>query len=376
MMKKKLYLGFVLAWVFTACQTDKLEIVFADNTYQFTGVAVSQEGRIFVNYPYWQAEKKYALVEVLQNGEAIPYPDASWNDWQFGMDTKDKWVCVQAVYVDEKNILWVVDPAAPFLDKVVDKSYKLVAFDLAKNQVLEEYNLQGIVSENGYINDVRIDYRKNLAYLTNSNTGGIVVINLKDTSVSVNGNDIFFAKGETREFLKGTNFVLSDSTYQFKPNKGDILRNGENKAVRVQSDGITLSADGKTLFFKPLTDDKLYSIPTDLLGLEEFETCDEFKVSQVKDWGHISTSDGMATDAQGNIYLGDLENNAIVVFNPDTQIKKVLVQDERLQWADSFAIHDDYLYVACSQIHHLPGFNQGKSTRTTPYQLFKIKLKS
>jgi hypothetical protein len=52
------------------------------------------------------------------------------------------------------------------------------------------------------------------------------------------------------------------------------------------------------------------------------------------------------------------------------------VQDERLQWADSFAIHDDYLYVACSQIHHLPGFNQGKSTRTTPYQLFKIKLKS
>jgi sugar lactone lactonase YvrE len=269
-----------------------------------------------------------------------------------------------------------VDPAAPFLDKVVDKSYKLVAFDLAKNQVLEEYNLQGIVAENGYINDVRIDYRKNLAYLTNSNTGGIVVINLKDTSVSVNGNDMFFAKGETREFLKGTNFVLSDTNYHFKPNKGDILRNGENKAVRVQSDGITLSADGKTLFFKPLTDDKLYSIPTDLLGLEEFETCDEFKVSQVKDWGHISSSDGMATDAQGNIYLGDLENNAIVVFNPDNQTKKVLVQDERLQWADSFAIHGDYLYVACSQIHHLPGFNQGKSTRTTPYQLFKIKLKS
>ena len=32
--------------------------VYKDDTYQFTGVAVSKKGRLFVNYPLWNEKRK------------------------------------------------------------------------------------------------------------------------------------------------------------------------------------------------------------------------------------------------------------------------------------------------------------------------------
>ena len=41
-----------------------LEEVFADSTYQLTGVAVSPDGRLFTNYPYWLEKHRYSVVEL------------------------------------------------------------------------------------------------------------------------------------------------------------------------------------------------------------------------------------------------------------------------------------------------------------------------
>lgn len=132
----KNYFLLLLVFAVLTCQKTgkKLELVFADPDRQFTGVAVSQEGRIFVNYPYWDSVHTISVAEII-NGQAIPYPNASMNDWQLGQPTTDKWICVQALYIDEENTLWVVDPAAPFLDKVIDHAYQLVAIDLATNTI-------------------------------------------------------------------------------------------------------------------------------------------------------------------------------------------------------------------------------------------------
>ena len=52
-----------------------------------------------------------------------------------------------------------------------------------------------------------------------------------------------------------------------------------------------------------------------------------------------------------------------------------IADDERLAWPDSLAISPGgELYVTASQIHLSPRFNHGKSLRTTPYRLFKLKL--
>ena len=48
----------------------KLETVYQDNLSQFTGVALSKTGRMFVNYPRWQGPHEYDVAEVSSNGIA------------------------------------------------------------------------------------------------------------------------------------------------------------------------------------------------------------------------------------------------------------------------------------------------------------------
>ena len=47
--------------------SNPLELAFSDNTYQLTGVAKEQGGRLFVNYPKWSDIYRYAVVEVTGN---------------------------------------------------------------------------------------------------------------------------------------------------------------------------------------------------------------------------------------------------------------------------------------------------------------------
>src|SRR5437868_6017024 len=168
---------------------DSLTKVFEDSTYQLTGVAVSATERLFINYPLWSDKYKYAVIEAFKTGEKgndssslydnkSPYPDVTYNSWKPGDDGNTKWVCVQSVVTDDNDNLWVVDPAAPMMKTVYNGSQKLVRINLADNSIAQSYSLKGITSDTGYINDVRIDTKKQYAYLTNSEEGGIVVVNL------------------------------------------------------------------------------------------------------------------------------------------------------------------------------------------------------
>ena len=84
--------------------------VFKD---QATGIAISQTGRIFVNFPRWDKDPLYSVAELMPDGSLRPYPDYGWNRW--GNDEaghpEAHFVCVQSVIVDDEDFLWVLDPA-------------------------------------------------------------------------------------------------------------------------------------------------------------------------------------------------------------------------------------------------------------------------
>src|SRR4051794_8973290 len=96
---------FCLTAFSTQAADSQIERVFQDNLSQFTGVAVSKSGRMFVNYPRWQGPHDSDVVEVQSNGIAKPFPDKDWNTWDKNQSGSNKWVCVQAVYVDDKDEL-------------------------------------------------------------------------------------------------------------------------------------------------------------------------------------------------------------------------------------------------------------------------------
>ncbi len=337
-------------------ETPKLEEVFADSTYQLTGVAVSQDNRVFVNYPYWLDKHSYSVVEIV-DGKPIPYPNQDWNSFKKGEDGQQKFVTVQSVVTDDKGFLWIVDAAGIGLGKVYQNSAKVVKVNLKTNEIDRIYRFpQDVVSENVYLNDIRIDNQNGFAYLTNSNTGGIVVLDINS--------------GKSRLVLGKSDTVKSDPNYHFSP-LGSELKTADGKALKVNSDGIALTPDNQFLYYKPLTDNKLYRIKTDLL--RDFKTPETTLEKSVEKLGDFTTTDGMIFDKDGNLYLGDLEKSAIVKITPDLKQQVLVTDAKKLIWPDSYSISTDgYLYISVSQIQYMPWFGQPKFPGA--FKVYRLKI--
>jgi sugar lactone lactonase YvrE len=334
-----------------------LELVYTDSLYELTGIAVSKSGQIFTNYPLWNKPHKYDVVEITSPTTNKPYPDVRWNSWNKGEPGYFKWVCVQAVYADDNNKLWVVDPASPYMEGVYNHSYKLVKIDLATSKVEKIYRFNYVADENSYINDVRVDTQLGYAYLTNSSEGGIFIINLKT--------------GDIRQVLQGNYSVIANPNYQFTINGKILKQNGA--PVKTNSDGIALTPDGSYLYYKPLSDDRLYRIQTKYLRNANLSAA--VLGSKVEYLGRFTVSDGMICDEDGNLYLSDAENYRIIKITPDLK-KHVVVKSPLLIWPDSFSICDGYLYVSCSQLQKQLKYNTASQQwpPAKPFTIYRLKL--
>lgn len=338
----------------TAAAKAQLELVFSDNTYQFTGLAKEEGGRLLVNYPRWSDTYKYAVVQASGDTAKAPFPNEGMNQWSTGQPGKDKWVCVQSVYFDDNGSLWVLDPSAPKLKTIQGSGAKLVKMK-KDGSVERSYSFMNTVPDTAYVNDVRVDTKKNYAYLTESKGGGLVVVDL--------------ASGKMRRVLSTHYSVKSDPAYKYIIDGRELMKEG--KPAKFNSDGIALTPDGDWVYYKPLTDDKLYRVKTEYL--RDWNLPDTALGSKVEDLGHFASTDGMIFDKSGNLYFGDPQNYRLLRIDKDLKIT-TLVQDQRLIWPDSYSIADGYLYLTCSQIQKQPEYNNGVNKRTSPYAIYRVKL--
>lgn len=46
---------------------------------QVTGISVTPDGRIFVNFPYWSGQHSVSVAQLGKKSALTPYPDISWN---------------------------------------------------------------------------------------------------------------------------------------------------------------------------------------------------------------------------------------------------------------------------------------------------------
>ena len=81
----------------------------------------------------------------------------------------------------------------------------------------------------------------------------------------------------------------------------------------------------------------------------------------------------MLEGADGSIYLTDLEHSAVVRWDLANKRVEQIIVDKRVLWPDTLSWGPKgEMYVTASQIENMPRFNNGKSTRTEPYKLWKI----
>ena len=343
----------VVSTLAAGCVTGRRNILdeIARSDRQWTGVAVSDSGRIFVNYPRWSDDVPVSVAELKNNDKPVPYPDEVWNRWDPNSVTsaRSRFVCVQSVYIDANNALWILDAANPRFEGVVKGGPKLVKVDLADDRVLQTVYFDSEVAlKNSYLNDVRIDEGRGVAYITDSGAGGLIVVDLET--------------GRSRRVLADHPSTRSEDVAVTIGESPWMRPDGSRP--RVHADGIALSADREYLYYHALTGHTLYRIETRWLR-PDAATTDALgaKVETVTQTGPV---DGIIFGPDGALYLTALEENAVKRLTLDGR-NEIVVQDPRLAWPDTFAVGPEgALYVTTSQIHTQPNPEY-------PYFLFKIE---
>lgn len=387
------------------------------------GVTVSHTGRIFVNFARWGDDIPFTVAEIV-NGKAVAYPNEAINDWPgrklpnpnaFADEAANQthFVSVQSVVVDPDDRLWALDTGAPLLKNNVPGGPKLVAIDLHTNQVVKTILLPPeTCGTNCYLNDVRFDLRVGdpgpqdcatmigsrpapnpnapprdpahptaerscapgahaadniygTAYITDSSSEGpnaIIVVDL-GTGKSwrrLNQHSSVLSEDQFLMFAEGR------PVYQTVPNKPP-------KAVNFAADGIAISNDGQTLYYCAINSTKLYAVSTEML--RDRSKSDSQVAATVRIVTGKMPSDGLESDAAGNVYMTDPVTDSIHRWNPHTGLTETLAHDPRILWPDTMSLASDgYLYFTANQLNRQPTMHNGHDERQKPYQLFRIKV--
>jgi sugar lactone lactonase YvrE len=263
---------------------------------------------------------------------------------------------VQSVVVDEEDALWILDPASPYFQAVVQGGAKLLKVDLSTNEVAHVYhfNEEGAPVKS-YLNDVRFAHGH--AFITDSGLGAIVVLNL--------------ATGNVRRLLE------SHPSTKAEPSVEPVIggrpwKFADNRTPQVHIDGIAIDPKLEHVYYKPLVGRTLYRVP--IAALLDESLLPEALGNFVERVAETEPTDGLEFDAHGNLYLTSLEWNAIKVLRPDGRIEFFARATDFL-WPDTIAIsRDGDLLFSASQFHLMPDFNGGEDKRTPPYKVFRLKL--
>lgn len=327
-------------------RADLIEVAQSDR--QWTGVAVSREGRIFVNYPRWSDDVTFSVGEIQASGDVTAFPDNEWNAWDGSAGPEDHFICVQSVFIDKDDHLWILDAANPGFSGVVAGGAKLLKVDLGRNRIVNTIVFdEAVAPRASYLNDVRVDPMRKVAYITDSGLGAIVVVDL--------------GAGKGRRLLSDHPSTKSEGITLTMAGR-DWLRSG--KPPEVHSDGLALTADGKYLYYQAQTARTLYRIET--RWLRDTSISPQQLASKVESMYETGPADGLAFGDDGYLYITAIEDNAIKRFVRLGTVVTV-AEDERLRWPDSIALGPDgYLYVTTSQIHLGPDPGE-------PYRLFKLR---
>ena len=329
-----------------AAQTGPALTPVARFAHQATGVAVTADGRRFVNFPRWTDDAPISVAEVARDGTLRPYPDARWNEWRNAraseLTVADHFVCVQSIVPDGHGSLWVVDPGAPGNEKILPGAPKLVKIDLKTDRVAKVIPIGPAVALQGtYLNDIRFSPDGRTGYVTDSGTrGAIIVVDLDS--------------GRAFRALDGHPSTQVDKTVTVAI-EGQPLKRPDGRQPAFAADGIAISNDGRTLYWQALTGRTLYAIDTAKLTPD---TSEADRAAAVRTVATTGVADGLWMSRAGVLYITSPTDYSVKRL-AGTTIRTVLT-DRRLRWPDTFSEgRDGRIYLTASHIQDTMWFTPG-----------------
>jgi hypothetical protein len=210
------------------------------------------------------------------------------------------------------------------------------------------------VLSGSYIDD--IGFHGDHAYLTDAGRPGLIVLDL--------------ATGGTRRVLDGAQAITAPPDRPIIVD-GKIVKAPDGSPLRVNSDPLEVSPDGRWLCFGPL-EGPWSRIETQ--WLDDPSIAPEVLATKVEPWADLPPTGGTAMDANGDLYFSDLAENSLKRRTPDGAVTTI-VHDPRLHWVDAPFIDSNHsIWLPVPQLDRIALFNGGKSQIQWPVQLFRLDL--
>ncbi|MDP5200301.1 L-dopachrome tautomerase-related protein [Flavobacterium sp. DG2-3] len=339
----------------------KLEVVAEFPSERPGNIAVSPEGRIFITMSAL-VSSKHMVREILSDGSTVPFPE---EEWVMQPNSSNKGVSgTIGIQVSSDNMLWVLDMGNP--GAALKQNPKLIGWNIATRKLFKVFIIPDtVLTATSFLQDFIIDMKNGTAVIADmtSSIGG----QINPALIIVNLNTGFAKR------------VLQDHP-SFLPISDPIIVDGI-KVIHKKADGtamqprnglnpISIDKENNFIYFGAMGAKKIYKIPSSVLADESLSN--ESLAKYISFYADKPISDGFKVGENGNIYVTDVQENAVGVSSP--QGYKKLLADKRLSWPDGVALYKGYLYIVANQLHHLPLLNNGVDASRPPYYVFRMKI--
>lgn len=315
-------------------------------------IAVTPDGTVLVAlHPYFHPDLKIARVV---KGALVAYPNPVLGH---GAGKGDLHLtAVTGLSVDKKGRVWILDAGGD------GAPAKILEWDPKKHALARVIHLTApAVVADSRPAGLAVDAEHHAVYVADPAGGddaAIIVVDL--------------ATGRAHRELQGDVSVRPERMLIFVDGKPLLRRraNGEIYRPTVGVEALALDPSHTWLYFAALSSHHLYRVRTKALrrggkGLSK----------KVDRFAKKPPCSGLAVDAKGNVYLGDVTRDAVGYLDPKGAFHE-LAYDRRLAWPGSLALgpKGDTLYVASSQLHRSGHYHAGRPDPVRPFYLFSLKL--
>ncbi len=278
--------------------------VFAEASLPVGNVTASPQGRVFFNLHPFGGPERFTDATVFEwvDGEARPYPDLA---------SQAGFVGVLGMTADRQGRLWMVAPAG-----LEDRPSRLLCFDLSTDTLLFDHALP---AEAGmFPQDLRVTPDGRTVVL--ADTGAF---NLADPALVV----FDVQTRATRRVLEGHPSVAAQR-WRMQTAAGPYTLAYGLVTFAVGVDGVAISHDGAWLYYATMSHDSLYRVPVDVLREAGADVA-----AAIERVGTKPLSDGIEIDADGRVFVTDVEHGGLVEVRPDGTLR-TLTRDSGVVWAD------------------------------------------
>ncbi|GAL15911.1 hypothetical protein JCM19233_6933 [Vibrio astriarenae] len=355
----KALLALSLATAFSSSQAAELEVVAELNTTRPGNITVTEQGRTFLSMQPLDGPK-LRVVELMKDGTLKPFPTQDWADGPENGEVG--FSSVIGIDSTEDGVVWILDMGGE------NAPAQVVAWDTVNDTLFKQIEIdsEALVS-NSFAQDFALDTKRNKMYIADTTLGNLfgepapafVVIDL-DT-------------GKARRVLESQKQLMSP--------KHDVIidgsmmaakrEDGSSDALYLSLNPITIDANNEWVYFGTVNGSAIYRVPAGSLADDTISHAE--LANSIAFFSEKRPSDGMIISDKGDIYVGDVERNALGMAN--TEGYKVIAQDDKLlSWADGFAIQGGYLYITQNSLHLNPALNEGEEVQTKPYHVLRMKI--